>query len=121
MARRAHKLSRRLFRRWICFLRQALELFGTAYRGDSSPITYDPVGISAAAMWRIRRVFGQAAAKAGRTHDAISMIRSAEFQKPHPDGRELGVSERVCAGAFGMVSRTVRISQQAAVCRMSRI
>ena len=48
-------------------------------RGDGSPVVYGSVGISAAAMWRIKVASGQAAAKARRTRDAISMTRAPSF------------------------------------------
>src|SRR5260370_27784427 len=50
------------------------------YRGDHSPVGYGPAGINAAAMWRIKVASGQAAAKASRTRDAISMTRGPSFK-----------------------------------------
>src|SRR5260370_28226433 len=46
------------------------------YRGDHSPVGYGPAGINAAAMWRIKVASGQAAAKANRPGDAISVTRA---------------------------------------------
>jgi hypothetical protein len=54
---------------------------GTDYRGDNSPVDYGPAGISAAAMWRTKVASGQAAAKARRTRDAISMTRAPSFKR----------------------------------------
>jgi hypothetical protein len=85
-----------------------LEVFETGWRGDGGPVNYGAVGISAAAIWRIKLASGQAAAKASRTRDAVSINPRAELQKPQSNGGELGIGERV---AFGMASRTVSISQ----------
>ena len=58
----------------------ALKVFGTGYRGDRSPVVYGPVGIRAAAMWRIKVASGQAAAKARRTREALSTTRAPSFK-----------------------------------------
>src|SRR5260370_15143444 len=50
------------------------------YRGDHSPVGYGPAGINAAAMWRIKGASGQAAAKASRTPDAISITRAPSLK-----------------------------------------
>ena len=57
-----------------------LKVFGTGYWGDRGPVVYGPVGISAAAMWRIKVASGQAAAKARRTREAISTTRAPSFK-----------------------------------------
>ena len=46
------------------------------YWGGSGPLVYGPAGISAAAIWRIRVASGQAAAKANRTRDTVSVTRA---------------------------------------------
>jgi|SRR5271163_3941271 len=40
-----------------------------------------PAGISASAMWRIRVASGQAAAKASRTRDAMSITRAPSLRR----------------------------------------
>jgi hypothetical protein len=45
------------------------------FAGLCGPAVYGP-GISAVAMWRIKLASGQAAAKASRTRDAISITRA---------------------------------------------
>src|SRR6266851_7274502 len=69
-------------------------------------------------MWRIKVASGQAAAKARRTRDAISMTRAPSFKSR----RRMVLNSAVASAcALGMASRTVSMSQQAAVCRISRI
>ena len=46
---------------------------------NRGPVVYGPVGIRAAAMWRIKVASGQAAAKARRTREAISTTRAPSF------------------------------------------
>ena len=48
--------------------------------GRWQPVVYGPAGINAAAMWRIKMASGQAAAKARRTRDAISITRAPSFK-----------------------------------------
>ncbi len=78
------------------------------YRGDISPAVYGPVGISAAAMCRIKLASGQAAAKASRTRDAISMTRAPSFNSR---SRMVVNSAVASVCPLGSVSRTVSISQ----------
>src|SRR5260370_27878346 len=78
------------------------------YRGDHSPVGYGPAGINAAAMWRIKVASGQAAAKASRTRDAISMTRAPSFKSP---SRMVLNSAVGSAGDLGMASATVSRSQ----------
>jgi hypothetical protein len=94
----------------------ALKVFGTGYRGDRGPVVYGPVGISAAAMWRIKVASGQAAAKARRTRDVISTTRVPSFKSR----RRMVLNSAVASAcALGITSRRVSISQYAAVCRIS--
>ncbi len=79
----------------------------TGYRGNSSPVVYGPVGISAAAMCRIKVASGQAAAKARRTRDAISITRAPSFKRR---SRIVLNSALASACPFGMASLTVSIS-----------
>src|SRR5437868_14230934 len=51
---------------------QALEVSGRVWRGDSGAVAYGAAGISPAAMWRMRRASGQAAAKASRTREGTT-------------------------------------------------
>src|SRR5690348_17437186 len=69
-------------------------------------------------MWRIRGASGQAAAKASRTRQAVSMTRVPSFKRR---SRRVANSAVASACALGIASRTVRISQYAAVCRIRRI
>src|SRR5580692_7077316 len=50
-------------------------------RGDNGPAVYGRVGIRAAAMWRKSAASGQAAAKARRTREAVSMTRVPSFKR----------------------------------------
>src|SRR5436190_7743489 len=86
--------------------------------GPSRPVVYGPVGISAAAMWRIKVASGQAAAKARRTREVISTTRAPSFKSRK---RIVLNSAVASACALGITSRRVSISQYAAVCRISRI
>ena len=75
---------------------------------DQLLAVYGPVGISVAAMWRIKVASGQAAAKARRTRQVISTTRTPGFKSR----KRLVLNSAVASAcAFGMVSRTVRISQ----------
>src|SRR5580692_3637288 len=104
--------------RCVCFivgiwwLRQALEVSGWGWRGDSGPVAYGAEGISPAAMWRMRRASGQAAAKANRIREAVSMTRVPSFKRRSRMVANSAVASRC---ALGIASRTVRISQYAAV------
>src|SRR5690242_21096498 len=69
-------------------------------------------------MWRMRRASGQAAAKASHTREAVSMTRVPSFKRR---SRRVANSAVASACALGIASRTVRISQYAAVCRIRRI
>jgi hypothetical protein len=100
-------------RRGVCFAAgwglwgRRWRFSGRVYRGDLSPVVYGPVGISAAAMWRIKVASGQATAKASRTRDALSITRAPSFKRRR---RRVANSAAASACAFGMTSRTVSIS-----------
>src|SRR5260370_31641445 len=78
--------------RCVCFAAESRlwgtrwRLSGWAKRGLSCPVFYGPVGISTAAMCRIKLASGQAAAKS--EPDARGHLDHAgiEFQKPQPGG-----------------------------------
>src|ERR1051325_3518574 len=72
-----HEWPRRLFRRGTWSMGGRWSSRDGLYRGDPSPVVYGPVGISAAAMWRIKVASGQAAAKARRTRDAARRASKA--------------------------------------------
>src|ERR1051325_9739606 len=113
-----HEWPRRLFRRGTWSMGGHWSSRDGLYRGDPSPVVYGPVGISAAAMWRIKVASGQAAAKARRTRDAISITRAPSFKSR----RRMVLNSAVASACvLGIASRSVSISQYAAVCRMSRI
>src|ERR1043165_9313967 len=76
-----HEWPRRLFRRGTWSMGVRWTSRDGLYRGDPSPVVYGPVGISAAAMWRIKVASGQAAAKARRTRDAISITRAPSLKR----------------------------------------
>ena len=109
---------------WVCCtagiwcLGQVLGVSGWVWRGDSGPVAYGAAGIGPAAMWRMRRASGQAAAKASRTREAVSMTRVPSFRRR---SRRVANSAVASACALGIASRTERISQYAAVCRIRRI
>src|ERR1700722_2087916 len=86
--------------------------------GDSGPVAHGAAGISPAARWWMRRASGQAAAKARRTREAVSMTRLPSFKRRSRRVANSAVA-RTCV--LGIASRTVRISQYAAVCRIRRI
>ena len=50
-------------------------------RGEHGPAVYGSAGIRAAAMWRKSAASGQAAAKARRTREAVSMTRVPSFKR----------------------------------------
>src|SRR5215468_10014901 len=110
--------------RCVCFTAGALLSeagaggFGTGLVGDRSPVVHGAAGISPAAMWRMRRASGHAAAKASRTREAVSMTRVPSFRRR---SRRVANSAVASACALGIASRTVRISQYAAVCKIRRI
>ena len=69
-------------------------------------------------MQRIKVASGQAAAKARRTREAISTTRAPSFKSR----RRMVLNSAVASAcALGIASRTVSISQYAAVCKISRI
>ena len=116
---RKRSCTRRLFHRWdLVSAAGAGGVSGRVWRGDSGPVAYGAAGISPAAMWRIRGASGQAAAKASRTREAVSMTRVPSFKRR---SRRVANSAVASACALGIASRTVRISQYAAVCRIRRI
>jgi len=51
------------------------------YGGGDGPAGYGLEGIRAAAMWRKSAASGQAAAKARRTREAVSMTRVPSFNR----------------------------------------
>ena len=87
----------------------ALEVGGRGVgRGDNGPAVYGPAGIRAAAMWRKSAASGQAAAKARRTREAVSMTRVPSFKRR----KRMVVNSAVArACVAGIASRIVRISQ----------
>src|ERR1700682_2923429 len=94
----------------------ALEVGGRGVgRGDNGPAVYGPVGIRAAAMWRKSAASGQAAAKARRTRAAVSMTRAPSLRRR----KRMVVNSAVASACVaGVASRTVKIRQSAAVCRI---
>src|ERR1051326_6175914 len=72
-----HEWPRRLFRRGTWSMGVRWSFRDGLYRGDPSPVVYGPVGISAAAMWRIKVASGQAAAKARRISQAKNPSRAS--------------------------------------------
>src|SRR6516165_4848246 len=115
---RQRSCALRLFHRWDLVSGAGAGGFGTVWRGDRGPAAYGAAGISPAAMWRMRRASGQAAAEASRTREAVSMTRVPSFKRR---SRRVVNSAVARACALGIASRTVRISQYAAVCRIRRI
>ena len=95
-------------RRGVCFAAgwglwgRRWRFSGRVYRGDLSPVVYGPVGISAAAMWRIKVASGQATAKASRTRDAVSITRAPSFKRRR---RRVANSAAASACAFGSAAR----------------
>src|SRR5260370_17336071 len=81
---------------------------GQDERSARGPVFYGPVGISAATMWRINVASGQAAEKARRTRDAISITRAPSFKSLR---RMVFNSAVATPFAFLIASRTVTMSQ----------
>lgn len=77
-----HGASLRVFAAcWIVDLRNALAVEGRGSSGRLGPIGYGPAGCSETAMERKRSACGQAAAKARRTREAVSMTRAPSLRR----------------------------------------
>ena len=69
--------SMRVFHRFLDLdLRNTLAVEGNGSSGRLGPISYGPAGCSETAMVRKRSACGQAAAKARRTRETVSMTRA---------------------------------------------
>ena len=80
----------------------------TGSSGRRCPVVQAGAGASAVARWRRRSASGQAAAKARRTRLAVSRMRAPSFRRRSRRVANSAVARRC---AFGMVSRTLSISQ----------
>src|SRR5690348_11644992 len=78
---------------------------------------HGPAGCRLRAMLRNRSASGQAAAKAMRTRVAVSVMRAAILSSR---ARKVANSASASGWSFGMTSRTVSMSQYAAVCSTRR-
>jgi hypothetical protein len=88
--------------------RAALEVAGIGLFGGTRPGGHGPAGCRLRAMLRNRSASGQAAAKAMRTREEVSVTRAAILSS-----RTRNVANSACASdwGFGIVSRTASNNQ----------
>ena len=88
--------------------RQCAGGLGEVQRGVCGPACHGAAGMIEVASWRMIAASGQAAVKARRTRDAVSMTRAPSLSSRKRRGANSALAS-VCAA--GMASRIVSMSQ----------